>query len=182
VKAVFASNFLVPNGTFIVELVIFFLVLGFLARYVLPRVNEVMEERQNTIRQALSDAEEAKRRSEEAEAEYRKAMDEARTQARQLVEEANRLGEDLRTQSRERAEAEYQRILARAQGDIDSSARRAAEELRGEMGDLVLTVVERVIGQAMDQSAQKALIDRTIGEVEREAGADSGAGSAGASR
>ncbi|MHB1923714.1 MAG: hypothetical protein ACYCSJ_03395, partial [Acidimicrobiales bacterium] len=85
-------------------------------------------------------------------------------------------------QSRERAEAEYPRIIARAQGDIDSSARRAAEELRGQMGDLVVTVVERVIGQAMDQAAQKALIDRTIGEVEREAGADNGAGNAGASR
>jgi len=189
VKAVFASNFLVPNGTFIVELVIFFLVLGFLARYVLPRVNQVMEERQGTIRQALADAEEAKRRSEEAESEYRRAMDEARSQARQLVEEANRLGEDLRGQSRERAEAEYQRIIARAEADIDSSARRAAEELRTQMGDLVVTVVERVIGQAMDQSAQKALIDRTISEVEREAGTDaggagaaSGAGNAGASR
>lgn len=169
--SVLASNFLVPNSTFIVELVAFLLVLAAVRRWILPRLNEVMAERQNTIRQALDDAEEAKRRSEAAETEYRQAMDEARSQARRLVEEANRLAEDLRNQARERAETEYQRIIARAEGDIDASARRAAEELRGQMADLVVTVVERVIGQALDESSQKALIDRTITDVEREAGA-----------
>jgi F-type H+-transporting ATPase subunit b len=170
VHSVLASNFLVPNGTFIIEVVIFLLVLGFLAKYVLPRLNTMMEERQTTIRTALDEAEEACLRAQEAEAEYRRAMDEARAQARQLIEESNRLGEDLRNQARERADAEYERIIGRAQADIDSSARRAAEELRSQVGDLVVTVVERVIGQALDASAQKTLIDRTIADVEREAG------------
>ena len=44
-----------------------------------------------TIRQALVDAEDAKRRSEEAEAQYKQLVDQARTEARGLVEEANRL-------------------------------------------------------------------------------------------
>lgn len=168
--AVFASNFLVPNGTFIVELVIFLIVLGLLAKYALPRINQVLEERQTTIRQALDDAEEARQRAEQTQVEYRRALDEARTQARQVVDEANRLGEELRSQARERADQEYQRILSRASTDIDAAAQRAADALRGQVGDLVMVAVERVIGQALDDQAQRALVDRTISELESEAG------------
>lgn len=174
--AVFASNFLVPNSTFIVELIAFLLVLAALRKWVLPYVNTALTDRQNTIRQALEDAEEAKRRAAEAEAEYRRALDEARTQARRVIEEANKLGEDLRSEARERAEQEYQRILSRAQGDIDSSVRRATEELRGQVGDLVVGVVERVIGQTLDAAAQRALIDRTILEVEESVAGSPAAG------
>ena len=68
---VLASNFLVPNATFVVELVAFIGVLFALRRGVLPVINKSMEDRQATIRQALVDAEEAKRRAAEAEEENR---------------------------------------------------------------------------------------------------------------
>ncbi|HEX5265479.1 MAG TPA: F0F1 ATP synthase subunit B [Acidimicrobiales bacterium] len=167
---VLASNFLVPNATFVVELIAFLLVLGALARWVLPPLNRMMEERQDTIRKALEDAEEARRRADETEVEYKRALDEARAQARQLVDEANRLGEELRAQARERGEQEYQRLLTRATGDIQAATQQAAEQLRGQVGELVVLVVERVIGQVMDDRAQRALIDRTISEAESEAG------------
>ena len=38
------SNFLIPNGTFIVELVAFIIVLGVVARYILPPVNKMPSE------------------------------------------------------------------------------------------------------------------------------------------
>lgn len=164
-----ASNFLVPNGTFVVELVAFLVVLFVIAKYILPPINKAMDERQATLRQALTDAETARRRAEEAEADYKKAMDEARAEARALVDQANRAGEQVRNQLHERGEQEYQRILARAQSDIDASARRAAEDVRRDLSTLVLTTVERVVGSGFDATAHRELIDRTIAEVEAEA-------------
>jgi F-type H+-transporting ATPase subunit b len=166
---VIGSNFLVPNGTFVVELVAFLLVLAALARYVLPVLNKQMEERQRTIRQALDDAETARRRAEEAEAEYRRTIETARQEARGTVDEAAKLGEQLRAELRQRGDQEYERIISRAQSDIDSSARRAAEELRQQLADMVITVVEKVVGEGLDTQAHRSLIDRTIAEVEAEA-------------
>jgi F0F1-type ATP synthase membrane subunit b/b' len=40
-----ASIFLVPNGTFIVELVVSILLILAIYKWVLPRINEAMEER-----------------------------------------------------------------------------------------------------------------------------------------
>jgi len=40
-----AGNFLVPNGTFIAELLAFLIVLGVLWRYVVPPVSKAMNDR-----------------------------------------------------------------------------------------------------------------------------------------
>jgi F-type H+-transporting ATPase subunit b len=166
-----SSNFLVPNATFFVELAAFLLVLYVLGRYVLPRISKPMEERQATIRQALEDAEEAKRRAAEAEEEYKRAISEARSQARAVVDEANRLAEQLRAEKRQEADEEYERILARARADIDSQVRQATETLRQQVGDLAVSVVEKVLGDGLDAQVHDSLIDRTIAEVEAQAGA-----------
>jgi F-type H+-transporting ATPase subunit b len=160
-----SSNFLVPNGTFIVELVAFLIVLAVLGKYVLPYISKPMEERQATIRQALVDAEEAKRRAAEAEAEYKRLIAEARSEARGVVEEANKLAEQLRSERREQAEREYEQKVHQATSDIDAQARRAAEELRQQVADLAIAVAERILGEGIDAQAQRSLIDRTIAEV-----------------
>jgi F-type H+-transporting ATPase subunit b len=166
-----SSNFLVPNATFVVELVAFLLVLAVLAKYVLPPLNKIMEERQATIRQALTDAEEAKRRATEAELEYKRVIDEARSQARAVVEEANRLAEQLRGERREKADHEYEQRVSQAAADIEAQARRASEDLRRQAADLAIAVTEKILGEGIDAQVHRALIDRTIAEVESQPGA-----------
>jgi F-type H+-transporting ATPase subunit b len=166
-----SSNFLVPNLTFVVELVAFLLVLGILGRYVLPRLQTAMNERQATIRQSLVDAEVAKQRAAEAEVEYRRILDDARTQARTMVDEAGRLAEQLRADRLARAEEEYQRTIDRATADIEAATRRASEEIRRHSADLVIAVVEKVV-EGLDVEAHRELIDRTIAEVESQSNAE----------
>jgi F-type H+-transporting ATPase subunit b len=165
-----SSNFLVPNGTFIVELVAFLLVLGALAKWVLPVLQQAMEERQRTIAEALENAERAKRRAEEAEAEYRRVIGEARTEARTVMEEANRVAERLRAEKRQQAEQEYENIVARARDDIEAEARRAAETLRQQIADLAIAVVEKVLGEGVDAQTQRALFERAVADLEAHAG------------
>ena len=57
------SNFLVPNGTFLVELFAFVLILVVLSRYIIPPINKAMTARQEAIRQEFAEAEEAKQLS-----------------------------------------------------------------------------------------------------------------------
>ncbi len=165
-----SSNFLVPNATFIVELVAFLIVVFILGKYILPRIQAPMEERQATIRQALLDAEEAKRRSAEAEVEYKRIVGEARVQARAVVEEAHKMAEQARTERRQQAEAEYERIVTTAGTDIDGQIRRAQEALRQQAADLAIAVAEKVIGEGIDRSAQAAFINRTIDQLATSSG------------
>ena len=56
------GNFLIPNGTFIVELVIFLIVLGVIAKWILPPLQQVADARRARIRAALQAAEDAAHR------------------------------------------------------------------------------------------------------------------------
>jgi F-type H+-transporting ATPase subunit b len=165
-----SSNFLVPNSTFIVELVAFLIVVFLLGRYILPPITKMMEERQAAIRQALADAEEAKRRHEEAEAEYTRLVNEARSQARSVVDEANRMAEQARAERRAQADREYEMRVAQATADIDARVRTASEELRRQTADLAIAAAEKVIGGGVDLSTQRSLVDRTIEEVAQSSG------------
>src|SRR3981189_2680891 len=84
------SNFLVPNGTFIFELIAFLIVLGVIGRKVLPPLNKMLAQRQDQIRGEIEAAEEAKTDAEQADVERRSELETARQQAREIGAQANR--------------------------------------------------------------------------------------------
>jgi F-type H+-transporting ATPase subunit b len=161
-----ASNFLVPNATFVVELVIFLLVLGALAKWVLPVVNRVLADRQRAIQRSIEEAEEASRRAKELEQERARLLEQGREEARRLRDEAAKVGEALREELQRKGREDYERALARANADIEASARKAAEDLRAQLSELVVTVVERVLAGALTDSDRQRIADQALAEVE----------------
>ncbi len=72
------SNFLLPNGTIIFEIVVFAIVMFILAKYVIPQVNKGLTDRQENIRQQFADAEKAKSEAEAEKESYRAQIADAR--------------------------------------------------------------------------------------------------------
>jgi F-type H+-transporting ATPase subunit b len=173
-----SSNFLIPNGTFIVELVAFVIVLGVVARYILPPVNKMLKERQDAIATELKAADEAKADAAAADADRRAALEHARQQAREIVEQAQRTAERLSEDAQSRGQSEYDRLVSSAEAEVRLARQRALEEAAQRLGELVVEVVERIIGREMDAAAHRDLIDEAVVAL----AADSGAGDAAASR
>ena len=57
-----AGIFLLPNGTFFVELLVSIILILLIYKFVLPPINKAMEERQEKIRDSLEAADRAPRR------------------------------------------------------------------------------------------------------------------------
>ena len=53
------SNFLIPNGTFFVVLIIFLIVLGVIGKWVVPPVSKVLSEREAMLKQTVEDSRKA---------------------------------------------------------------------------------------------------------------------------
>jgi F-type H+-transporting ATPase subunit b len=162
-----ANNFLLPNATFIAELVAFLLILGILGKWVLPPVQKAMHDRQEIIRKQLDDAEEARTKLAEAQAEYQRALTEARTQAAVIRDnaraDAQRIGDDMRAQAAEEAT----RIVARGEEQLATQRRTIVRELRGEVGKLAVDLATRIIGESLsDEARSKATVDRFLTELE----------------
>ncbi len=174
-----ASIFLLPNGTFFVELAVFAIILFLIGKYILPPLNRAMARRQEEIRSSLESADRARADAQAADDERRSALEAGRSQAREVVAQANRTADQVRADAQESARAEYERIVSSAQLEVDLARRRALEAAAAQMGEMVLEVVERIIGREVDADAHRDLIDEAISAVSAETGSG-GAAAAGA--
>jgi F-type H+-transporting ATPase subunit b len=176
------SVFLLPNGTFFVELVVFLIIVFAIGKYILPPLNRALATRQEQIRTSLEAADRARADAAQADDERRHALEEARQHAREIVAQANRTAEQTRADAQERAQAEFERIVTNAQAEIAAARQRAVEESAGRMGELVLEVVEKIIGRDVDLAAHRDLLDQAIAALTAEAGSDSARGAAAGAR
>jgi F-type H+-transporting ATPase subunit b len=161
-----SSNFLIPNGTLIIEVVAFLLLLGFLARVVLPRLNKALEERQEEIRTSLEAAEVARAEADETQSQLQGILDEARQRAREIVAQANKVAEGVAAQSEERGQQEYDRLVRAAETDIALARQRAVDEVSSQIGALVMSVARQVIGREIDATSHRALIDEAVAALQ----------------
>ena len=170
------SNFLVPDGTFIAELIAFLLILGFIAKWVLPPLNRAMQARQEQIRSSLEAADEAKTEADETRAQRQGIIDEARQQAREIVAQANRGADQVRADGQARGQQEYERLVASADAEIALARQRALDEITSRVGALVLSVARQVIEREIDAQRHRALIDEAVSALRAEATAPGAVG------
>src|SRR4051812_48987601 len=101
-----ASNFLVPNGTFLVELAAFLIIVWILAKFVVPPINRAMAARQEAIREQFAELDDAKAAAHEAEEKYKAELANARQAANKIREEAKGQGQQIVAEHREKAQEE----------------------------------------------------------------------------
>ena len=169
------AGVLALNGTFIVETVAFLLMLLFLSyvplpflgitKPVFPWIIGIAEARQREVTAKLQEAEQARQEAEARLKEADSKLVEARKTADTIIEGANRSGEQLRTDLRQKAEAEHQRIVESAQRDIAAERDRALQTARNEVAGMVVAATEKVIGETLDERKHRQLIERAIEEV-----------------
>jgi F-type H+-transporting ATPase subunit b len=166
------SNFLVPNGTFIAELLAFLLVLGVLWRYVVPPVSKAMSDRQAMIKAQLDEGRQATERLKQAEADYRAAMEEARTTAATIRDQARADAAAIREEMLEQAVQERDRVLESGREQLAHEREALIHDLRAELGNLAVDLASRILGEALaGEARQRGTVNRFLAQLqEQEAG------------
>jgi F-type H+-transporting ATPase subunit b len=153
------------NGTVVVELVTFLIMLAILARYVYPEVVKVAEARQRAIAEQLKEAEQARAAAEARLNEAEAKLTDARKTAQSVIDAATKSGEQLRQELKQKAEDESKRTVEAARKEIEAERERAIQSVRSEVANLVVAATEKVIGETLDDNKHRQLIDRAIREV-----------------
>src|SRR5205809_953823 len=150
----------------IVGAVAFGVIFAFMSKWVLPRVNKLLEERRQKIQGNLEEAERTKTAADQLLADYRQQLAGAREDANRIIEEARRTAEAMRKDLVTKAEQEYQGIVGRAQEEIRAERDRVFQELKTQVGELSLALAGRVVGETLDKTKQLRLVDDYIKELE----------------
>ncbi len=153
------------NGTVIVELITFLVMMAVLARWVYPEIVRLAEARQRTIAEQLTEAEKARAGAEARLKEAEAKLTEARKTAQSVIEAATKSGEQVRQELKQTAEEEAKRLAETARKEIEAERERAIQSVRNEVASLVIAATEKVIGETLDEGKHKQLIERAIAEV-----------------
>lgn len=172
------ENPLIPHwDELILGIICFFLVFGFLGKFVLPRVREVLRQRTETIEGGIENARRLQEEAEQTRAAYRAQLDGAHQEAAQLRQDAQQQSVALLKEARATAEERGEAIVQAARAQSEAEGRQVRSALTRDTGLIALDLAERIIGRELhDPKVHQAVIDDFLSHLEAEAAtAESGA-------
>ena len=154
------------NPGFLLIFVLYFLLVMFvMTRWVYNPIITALENRKKKIAQGLEDARIAAEARANAEKESTKIISEAQAEANKRVAEATGRAEKAAADVRAAAEEERKRILKSAEEDAALERNRILADLRGQVAALAISAANKVIGDALDEKRQRALIEEFFSGV-----------------
>jgi F-type H+-transporting ATPase subunit b len=173
------------SSELVLGFVCFIVVFGVLGKMLLPRIQKILDDREDAIEGGLSRADEAQAEAQHVLEQYRAQLDDARHEAARLRSDATEQGAQIIAEMRERATAEARRITEAAQAQIEAERQAALQSLRSEVGNLAVELASRIVGESLDDTArQSRMVNRFLDDIETRAtragtpasGAPAGAG------
>jgi F-type H+-transporting ATPase subunit b len=163
---------LIPSTTeLIIGAISFLIVFGTLAKLLLPRIQQTLQERTDRIEGGLERAEEAQAEAARVLEQYRQQLADARHEAARLREEAKEQGAQIIAEMREQAQAEARRLTEAANAQIDAERQQALVSLRTEVGALATELAGRIVGESLqDEARQSRVVDRFLEDLDERGG------------
>jgi len=149
----------------IVGAVAFAILFFFIAKWVLPRIGTLLDERREKIQGEMEKAEASRVEADAELARYREQLANARDEANRIIEEARRTADQVRVDLQAKAAQEADATVARAQDEIRAERDRVFLELRSQVADIAVMLAGKVVGAELDRTSHERLIDEYIDEV-----------------
>ncbi len=161
-------NPLLPDAAeMVVGIFSFLVVLFFLGKMFVPRIQKALEERTDAIEGGIKRAEEAQDEAQRLLEQYKEQLAEARHEAARLREEAREQGAQIIAEMREQAQVEAQRVIDQAHAQIEADRQQAFTRLRGEIGQLSVELAGRIVGESLeDEARRRGTVDRFLDELD----------------
>ncbi|WP_413788603.1 F0F1 ATP synthase subunit B' [Paludibacillus litoralis] len=148
----------------VVSLVVLFLILKNVA---LPRISAGLEERSDAIEDDLDRAADFRKKAEEAEAAYEKALADARAKAQEIAQAARDEIQGETNAAAAKADAEIAARAAEGEKRIAEIRESALEAVEAVAAETAEAVVEAVMPGIADPKATRAAVAGIVKEMER---------------
>lgn len=152
-------------GLLIVQIIAFIIVFLTLNAWVYKPMLDMMESRKQKIAQGLEDARVAAEARANAEKEASKVLAEAQAEAGKVVREATERATSAGKDVKAAAEAEAAKAREAAMAEAELERNRILGDLRGQVAALAIAAANKLVGDALDEKKQHALIDEFFSGV-----------------
>lgn len=152
-------------GLLIVQIIAFTIVMLTLNSWVYKPMLDMMENRKKKIAQGLEDARVAADARANAEKEAEKIIADAQAEAGKVVREATERAATAGKDVKAAAEAEAAKAREAAMAETELERNRILGDLRGQVASLAIAAANKLVGEALDENKQRALLDEFFSGV-----------------
>jgi len=152
-------------GLLIVQILVFAIVFLTLNAWIYKPMLNMMETRKQKIAQGLEDARVAAEARANAEKEAAKIIAEAQAEAGKIVREATERATSAGKDVKAAAEAEAAKAREAAMAEAELERNRILGDLRSQVASLAIAAANKLVGEALDEKKQRALLDEFFSGV-----------------
>lgn len=147
------------------QIVNFLVLLWLLKRMFYQPLLKIIEERRRMIAQSLERAAEIERKLEQVEQEQSRILNQAEVEAKKVIAEATKKADELIKEAEHQARTQAAQILHKAKLDQEAQRRKLYREIKAELAQLVVTSLEKILEDVLDQQTQRKIIQQTLRRI-----------------
>ena len=148
--------------TFISFAILFFVLKKFAWKPIVGTVND----REQSIKDALASAENAKKQMRNLTADNERILKEARAEREMMIKEARDLKTKMISDAKEETKATTDKMIIQAQEAIENEKKSAMADLKNQVASLSVEIAEKVIkGELSNKDKQLKIVEDMLGEA-----------------
>lgn len=149
----------------IAQTVIFVILFLLLKKFAFGPVLQILDERKKRIAESMENSEKIKAELEEAERTRAELIKKANGEASKLIEEAKTSADAIGSRKIQEATAQAESVIKKAREAAERDRDQMMNELRGEMGRLVVDTTSKVVGKVLTEEDRKRLQDEAVSQI-----------------
>jgi F-type H+-transporting ATPase subunit b len=149
----------------IVQTLAFLVLLWFLAKFVYPPINRMLEKRESDIEAGVQAAKNAEEKADKAQSEMDAMLKKARKEASEIVTTAKQEATAAVEAADSKAKIRADRIVAEAHEQIEKDVLSAKKALQNETLTLVAQATEKVVGKTVTAKVDENIVAEAIKEA-----------------
>ncbi len=149
----------INTGLLLLQILSFTIVFVILRKWLFAPLANMLEKRRNTIAQGQEDARVAAEARASAEQEAARIIADAQAKSAHIVNEATDRAEQAVLAVKAEAEKEIVKEREATMADVAEERNRMLSDLRGQVAALAIAAAQKLIGEALDEKRQHALLE-----------------------
>jgi len=156
-----------PEIGLIVWTTLSFLILLFvLGKFAWKPILKSVNDRESSIKDALAEAENARKEMQNLQADNERILKEARAEREAMLKDARDMKNKIVSDAKEAAQVEADKMVKQAQATIESEKKAAVADIKSQVADLSVEIAEKVIKEQLsNKDKQLKLVDDMLGDI-----------------
>ena len=146
-------------------MVSFGVLLFLLNRYVLPIINKTLDERADSIKSEIVEAQDLREQAEKVLAEYQQQLADVHKEAAFILEHSRRDAIESHEKALREMDIELKRKKELFSSELDFAKRQAVKEVRGAAVELTMLATEKLVARHVDSDEAGRMVESSIEEL-----------------